>query len=295
MNKYTIIIPCFNDWECLDILIPKIDKEIKDINVEFSIIIVNDGSTITQNLKIKKLSNIKSIKILNLKKNVKAQIAIATGLDYLKNEKYEGGIIVMDADGQDDPKNIIDIVEASIKDPLKTITINRTTREDVFLFKLFYQIYLIITIVFTNKYMKFGVYSYINSNSLKKILSTNDINMAYVASLVKHFKDKKAIYVPRKKRMTGESKNNYLNLINYALKIISVFKYRVFFNSTMLIVISYFFLNYINYLTLLIFIMFFNILIFSIPLMNKTSNNIERLPNIGNVEEINYLHEKKYS
>ena len=95
--------------------------------------------------------------------------------------------------------------------------------------------------------------------------------------------------------MTGESKNNYLNLINYALKIISVFKYRVFFNSTMLIVISYFFLNYINYLTLLIFIMFFNILIFSIPLMNKTSNNIERLPNIGNIEEINYLHEKKYS
>ena len=188
MNKYTIIIPCFNDWECLDILIPKIDKEIKNTNMLFSIVIVNDGSTTTQNLKINQITNIKSIKILNLKKNVKAQIAIATGLDYLKNEKYEGGIIVMDADGQDDPKNIIDIVEASIKDPLKTITINRTTREDVFLFKLFYQIYLIITIVFTNKYMKFGVYSYINSNSLKKILSTNDINMAYVASLVKHFK-----------------------------------------------------------------------------------------------------------
>ena len=194
----------------------------------------------------------------------------------------------MDADGQDDPKNIIDIVEKSKNDPLKTITINRTSREDVLLFKLFYQIYLIISLVFTNKYMRFGVYSYINSNSLEKILSTNDINMAYVASLVKHFKDKKAIYVPRKKRMMGQSKNNYLNLINYALKIISVFKYRVFINSTFLIILSYFFLNYKVHLILFLLIVLFNILIFLLPLSNKIFDNIERLPNIDKVDEIKY-------
>ena len=68
--------------------------------------------------------------------------------------------------------------------------------------------------------MKFGVFSYISHKSLGKVLSTKDIYKAYAASLAKHFKDKKKIYAARKKRITGESQNNYVSLVHYALKII---------------------------------------------------------------------------
>ena len=61
------------------------------------------------------MSHLKKIEVLNLRKNVKAQIAIATGLNFLKKEKFQGGIIVMDADGQDDPEYLIDIFKESKK------------------------------------------------------------------------------------------------------------------------------------------------------------------------------------
>ena len=51
-----------------------------------------------------------------MKNNVKAQIAIATGLKHLEEESFHGGVIVMDADGQDDPEHLIDIISVSKND-----------------------------------------------------------------------------------------------------------------------------------------------------------------------------------
>ena len=35
MNKYAIVIPSFNDWDCLNLLIPKIDEFLKNQDVVF--------------------------------------------------------------------------------------------------------------------------------------------------------------------------------------------------------------------------------------------------------------------
>ena len=145
MSKYIILIPSFNDWDCLNILIPKINQALKNINEDIGILIVNDGSTKNNNLSFKKFDSLKKVEVLNLKKNVKAQIAIATGLNYLKKENFDEGIIVMDADGQDDPEYLINIIEESKKNPKKTISINRTKREDDFSFIFLYKVYLILT------------------------------------------------------------------------------------------------------------------------------------------------------
>ena len=239
MIKYVILIPSFNDWECLNLLIPKIDHALKSANENVDVLIVNDGSTKKNNLVFKKIDHLKKIEVLNLRNNVKAQIAIATGLNFLKKEKFQGGIIVMDADGQDDPAYLVDMIKESKKNPERTITINRTKRDDELLFRILYQMYLFLSFLLTFKYLKFGVYGYLHSSSLDKILSTNDLHLAYVASLAKHFKNKNAIFAPRKKRILGESQNNYKSLIHYALKIISVFKSQVLVNSTGLVFISF--------------------------------------------------------
>ena len=83
--------------------------------VTIDIIIINDSSTIKNNMFFKNLINLNEIKIINLKQNVKAQVAITTGLAFLKKEKFQGGIIVMDADGQDSPEQLIDIIKESKK------------------------------------------------------------------------------------------------------------------------------------------------------------------------------------
>ena len=293
MIKYVILIPSFNDWECLNLLIPKIDRALKNTNENVDVLIVNDGSTKKNNLVFKKMSHLKKIEVLNLRKNVKAQIAIATGLNFLKKEKFQGGIIVMDADGQDDPEYLIDIFKESKKNPERTITINRSKRDDELPFKILYQMYLFLSFLLTFKYLKFGVYSYLHSSSLDKILSTNDIHLAYAASVAKHFKNKNVIFAPRKKRIFGESQNNYKSLTHYALKIISVSRNQVLINSIVHVFISFLLSKLITFSALFLFILlallFFNVIIFLLPyqinkshLVNDTLKNIENIENLRN-------------
>ena len=68
MKKFVILIPSYNDWDCLDLLIPSIDQSLQNIIIEISILVVNDGSIIFNILSFNKLKKIKHIRILNLKK-----------------------------------------------------------------------------------------------------------------------------------------------------------------------------------------------------------------------------------
>jgi len=139
----------------------------------------------------------------------------------------------------------------------------------------------------------FGVYSYLHSSSLDKILSTNDIHLAYAASLAKHFKNKNVIFAPRKKRILGESQNNYKSLTHYALKIISVFRNQVLINSIVLVFISFLLSKLITssalFLFILLALLFFNVIIFLLAyqinkshLVNDTLKNIENIENLRN-------------
>jgi len=216
---------------------------------------------------------------------------ILKGLENLKKEKFQGGIIVMDADGQDDPEYLVDIIKESKKNPERTITINRTKRDDELLFKILYQMYLFLSFLLTFKYLKFGVYSYLHSSSLDKILSTNDIHLAYAASLAKHFKNRNVIFAPRKKRILGQSQNNYKSLTHYALKIISVFKNQVLVNSAALVFISFllskFIASSVLFLFILLALLFFNVIIFLLTYqINKSHIIKDTLMNIENIENL---------
>ena len=290
MFKYVILIPSFNDWECLNILIPKINLALTKTNEEVNILIVNDGSTKKNNLSFKKMSSLNKIEVLNLKNNVKAQMATATGLNFLRKEKFQGGIIVMDADGQDDPEHLVDIIRESKKNPEKTITINRSKREDEIQFKILYQAYLFLALLLTFRYLKFGAFSYLHSSSIDRILSTDDVYMAYVGGIATHFANKKVIYLPRKKRITGESQNNYKTLIYYGLKTISVFRFQALINSIILIFVGFLLTHFIMYRPFFLFslasLILINAIIFIIPYKINKSLIEDPLSNVENLENL---------
>jgi len=287
MNNITIIIPCYNDWECLNILLPNIDKSIINQNYTFRVLIINDSPLIKNNLKIKNINNIKSIDILNLKKNVKAQIAIATGLEYLYINKYYGGIIVMDADGQDDPKDIIKILNKIKTNSIQAVTINRLSRSEGALFVIMYYIYIFIASIFLLKDLRFGVFSYIHSDYLEKITKDHSANFAYVGSLAKISTKKTVLYTHRKKRYTGEAQNNFLSLTNYALKIFCIFKKKFFLNSIILLFLIFFLLKSFTLFSLVgIGLIIFNLIIFFVYLKNKKNITFKRQENISTIENI---------
>ena len=81
--KYVLLIPIYNDRETLKLLIEKINNEIKDLNHEISIVVINDGSSQQIIDKYKNIENISSLEIINMKENRGHARCIASGLKYI--------------------------------------------------------------------------------------------------------------------------------------------------------------------------------------------------------------------
>ena len=87
MSTYTIILPTYNDWKSLSVLLGQIERHLKSTNEKYKILIINDNSSEKNYFKLNINNFFKEIKILNLKKNIGSQKAIATGLKYISKYK----------------------------------------------------------------------------------------------------------------------------------------------------------------------------------------------------------------
>ena len=109
--KITILTPVYNDWKSASKLIEEINTIVKDLDAEFSLVIVNDASTEENILTTNQTENLSSIEILNIKKNQGHGRCIATGLKHIFQNKEFDYVIPMDSDGEDRPKEIKNFLE----------------------------------------------------------------------------------------------------------------------------------------------------------------------------------------
>ena len=133
-----ILIPVFNDFKSVSKLIEEIDNNISDLNSSFSIIVVNDASTEEKILETKNLNNIKSLKLINMRKNRGHASCIAAGLKHISENENFDYIIPMDGDGEDRPEEIKYFIEKIKDNPNRTIVGERIKRSESFIFKICY-------------------------------------------------------------------------------------------------------------------------------------------------------------
>lgn len=99
----SIVLPIYNEEESLDILFDEIAKVMQENNFDYEIIAVNDGS---QDGSLKKLKDKASknilIKVIDFSRNFGQTAALSAGFEAASGEI----IIPMDADLQNDPKDI---------------------------------------------------------------------------------------------------------------------------------------------------------------------------------------------
>ena len=291
MRIITLIFPVYNDWESLRLLLRKIEKKIKKKEYRFQVLIINDNSTKINKKKLNHNKLYENIKSINLKYNLGSQKAIATGLKYISSNLQNFGdeFIIMDSDGEDDYSKISKILDLTRRDKeIDVITVNRSSRKESLLFRILYEVHLIITFFLTFKYIRYGNYSYLNSKALKFISKKKDLWLAYSASIEKNFQHKKNIIAARKKRFMGKSKMNYWQLFSHSIKIHLVFVERIFVNylfySLLFILISKF--DIFSFVTPVFFIFLFIHLSILIMIKFSSSNSkfSECLKNIKSID-----------
>ncbi len=287
MTKYLFLIPLYNDWRSLNFLLGKINAEISKKKRSAEVIILNDASEIKKNLSKKNLSSLKKIDIVNLKENLGSQKAISVGLGYISKLKKKSIIIIMDSDGEDDPSQINLMIDKAKKFPNHVVVSNRTKRKEIFIFRILYKIHLILTFVFTGKWISFGNYSSFNIKNLKKLKKNNSTWYA-LSSGILHNCDIKNVYAERKKRFFDNSKVGFPSLFFHSLRIISVFQKRVFLTSILYTLILFFYPSFENNLVLFITssLIILNISILITKSFLKLEDFENRLNFIGSVNKI---------
>ena len=287
MKKFKILIPLFNDWKSVSKLLKKIDFEIKNWDVEVSVIIVNDASTEEKLGLEKNFKKIKSVKILNMKENRVHQRCIASGLKYInENEDFEH-VIVMDADGEDRPEELNDFYKKVQENSNMTITGNRFKRSEGIIFKILYEVHKIITLIFTGKLIKFGNFSCLPKEHVKQLVQRPYLWNSYSSSIVRAIDNRTFIPSIRGVRYVLPSKMNILALVFHSLTIISVFRNVVIIRSFLYLLV-YFFLIFNNISLLnfipIVFLLIFLFIILRISKRSDLDGLNKSLDNIGTVE-----------
>ena len=88
MKKVKILIPIYNDWQSVFKLLENIDSQITGLDAEVSVLIINDASTELKPEINFHINNLKSVQVINMKKNKGHARCNAAGLKYI-NEKED--------------------------------------------------------------------------------------------------------------------------------------------------------------------------------------------------------------
>ena len=290
MKKFIILISVYNDWKSASKLLKEIDLLIVDWESEVSVVIINDASTevrLGMDLNFKK---IKSMKVLNMKKNQGHARCFATGLKFIIERENFDYVIPMDADGEDRPEELNLLFNKSKEYPDKVITAERVKRSDGLLFKFCYEIHKYLTYIFTGHLIKFGNYSCLSRDSVVEMTKDPSVWSSFSGSLTKLIPNRISISSIKGLRYYGPSKMNFFKLLIHSFSIIAVFKRTVFLRSfiflSVYLLVIFQSLSFITLLPVFLII----ILLFSVVWISNRENLDQfnkSLDNISSIDDFN--------
>ena len=287
--KFKVLIPIYNDWQSVFKLLDNINLSVKGLDHDISVIIINDASNHDRPEEEKKLENINSVKVLNMKKNQGHTRCIATGLKYIYEKGDFDYIIPMDGDGEDRPEEISDFINQVKNSNDTSIVGERIKRSENLIFKTCYQIHKLITLTFTGKSIKYGNFTCLSKVTVEKMISEKATWNSFSGSLKKVDNNLTSIPSVRGNRYYGPSKMSFFNLLKHSLSIVSVFRKAVLIRSALFIIVYILMIKSNASVITAIPLVLLLVMIYSISSLALRENMDEfknSLKNIQNVDDI---------
>jgi len=289
MKKIKILIPVYNDWESVFKLLENINLEASKIDINFSVIIINDASTDSIPKFSTSLDNLKSIQIIHMKENKGHARCNAAGLKYIYEKEDFDYVIPMDADGEDRPEELSLLIEKIKEYPDTAVTANRIKRSEGLMFKFCYLAHKYLTFVFTGQTIKYGNYTCLPKSIVNRMVNEPATWSSFSGSLAKIAKEKNYIPSERGTRYFGPSKMSFMNLLKHSLSIIAVFKTTLLIRSILFLIVYLFLVvGKISVITLIPVIAVI-IMMLSVITLSKRENITEYNSSLENIESIDKI------
>ncbi len=218
-NSIKILIPSYNDWDALALLLQRIKEKVEPhFFDQLSFVIVDDCSSIP--CEVNKFAGYQ-LEIIRLWRNVGHQKAIALGLAFLTKERNFDYVIVMDSDGEDRPDDLEALFEACSKS--QTIVFaKRAKRSEGIVFRMGYIVYKLLFGLLTGKVIEFGNFSILPFKQAQKLVYVSEIWNHFPGGIIRSKLPYTSIPIIRGNRLAGQSKMNLVSLILHGLSAVSV-------------------------------------------------------------------------
>lgn len=217
MKKIGVIVPCYNEEESLPYFYKEMQKVMEQMDVEFELLFVNDGS------KDKTLDILKDfakkderVRFLSFSRNFGKEAAIYAGLQHV-NGDY---VTLMDADLQDPPEKLIVMYQVLIEENLDIVGLKTNDHKNYgFVRKFFTACYYKILGTFTTVPMAPNERDYrlMTRQVVDAILSLEEYNR-YSKGLFNFVGfDTKWLTYDAPERVAGKTKWSFWKLFTYGI------------------------------------------------------------------------------
>jgi hypothetical protein len=225
VDSLTILIPAFNDWEALRLLLPLVDRALAQARRRGSVLIVDDASTdpLPANFPGCEFTALMGFEILHLRCNLGHQRAIALGLYHIHEFTCSDVVLVMDGDGEDRPEDLPALLDQyEDHGRHEVIFAARTRRMESLAFQCFYRAYQVAHRALTGVEVRVGNFSVMPRSALSRLIASPDLWNHYSAAVYRARLPKTMVPLARGARLCGRSKMNFVSLLMHGLSAICV-------------------------------------------------------------------------
>ncbi|HYL75012.1 MAG TPA: glycosyltransferase [Bryobacteraceae bacterium] len=225
-DRIVILIPVYDDWQAAQLLLHDLDQALADYAAAFEVLFVDDGSRepLPEGFAGQPFRTLRAVDILRLRRNLGHQRAIAVGLVYVYEQLPCRAVVVMDADGEDRPADILTLASRFEQEKGQSVIFAaRAKRLEGPLFRALYQVYRLVHRILTGDSVRIGNFSIVPFESLGRLVVVPEVWNHYAAAVVRSRLRFDSIPIARGRRLAGKSKMNFIGLLLHGLSAFFVY------------------------------------------------------------------------
>lgn len=226
MKTLTVIVPCFNEETLIEDSYNRIRTVVSELTIPTDILFVNDGSRDCTGILIDRIAKTDSkVKVLHFSRNFGHQPAVTAGIRHCTSDVA----VIMDADMQDPPELIPDILQKMEQEEADVVYCVRKKRKGESWFKRWSARYFYRTINRMSEVpfpVDTGDFRMINRRVMDEFCQLKERGK-YIRGLISWIGFKQVpFYYTREARLSGETKYPLAKMIKFATEAMLYFSTR---------------------------------------------------------------------
>jgi hypothetical protein len=220
-----ILTPVFDDWTAAALLLQELDQILAATSLRPHVLLIDDGSAqpAPPAFPDAAFRVIASVEILDLYRNLGHQRAICCGMVHLYQKGGFDALLVLDADGEDSPKDALELVRTFAESERTSLVFaSRSRRTEGSIFRLFYQFYRTIHRLLIGHDIRIGNFSVIPPKALAALVRSGGLWNHYAATASRLRMPLIQVPIAKTKRLHGHSKMNFIGLVIHGFRAFTV-------------------------------------------------------------------------